>query len=225
MLSIRSIEQKEKTIAAGLRKKLTLLALELGVEENWSLDSVPVVHVVWRRLKIPDKLPGVGIQGHDGASEEIVAGAPLACEHGIGIARAPIQQVELRVIRSGHPRHAASVEDGVGVVGPRFRARLAGVRIGVPAPLDRSGLRIQGLKETPNIRNIPGHADDHVIAYNQRRHCREVTELWIGELDDPANAAILGIETDQMRVGRSKVEPILVHAQSAIADVVAFGST
>src|SRR5205823_13633639 len=54
---------------------------------------------------------------------------------------------------------------------------------------------------------------------------REVTELWVGELDDPANTPILGIETDQMRVGRSKVEPILVHAQSAIADVVAFGNT
>src|SRR5207248_10606103 len=103
MLCMRSNEQKEKTIAAGLRKKLTLLALELGVEENWSLDSVPVVHVVWRRLKIPDKLPGVGIQGHDGASEEIVAGAPFACEHGIGVARAPIPQVQPGDIRSGHP--------------------------------------------------------------------------------------------------------------------------
>src|SRR6266700_3250651 len=138
----------------------------------------------------------------------------------------PIRTPANRALKRGPTTPTpSSVEDGVGVVGPRFRARLAGVRIGVPAPLDRSGLRIQGLKETPNIRNIAGHADDHVIAYNQRRHCREVTELWIGELDDPANAAILGIETDQMRVGRSKVEPILVHAQSAIADVVAFGST
>src|SRR5207302_10364620 len=56
-------------------------------------------------------------------------------------------------------------------------------------------------------------------------HRREVAEFWIGELDDPADAAILCLETDQVGVGGSKVEPILVHTQTAIANMVAFGRT
>ena len=64
-----------------------------------------------------------------------------------------------------------------------------------------------------------------MIAYNERRHRRKVAEFQIGELNVPANRAILRIEADQVCVRRSKVQPILVHAQSAIANVVAFGNT
>src|SRR5437762_9158704 len=84
------------------------------------------MHVVWRRLEIPYELPRVRIQRHDGTGVKIVAGPLLAREHRIGIARAPIEQVELGVIRAGHPRHAATVQHSVGVLGPRFRTRLAG---------------------------------------------------------------------------------------------------
>ena len=93
MLAIGPIEQKEKTITAGLREKLALLALELRVEQDGRLDGVPVVNVVWRRLKIPSQLPGVRIQSHDGTGLEIVPGAALACEHRVGIASAPIEQI------------------------------------------------------------------------------------------------------------------------------------
>ena len=36
---------------------------------------------------------------------------------------------------------------------------MAGVRIGVPAPLDRSGLRIQGLKEAANVGDVAAVSD------------------------------------------------------------------
>ena len=170
MLSIRSIEHEEKTITAGLREKFTRLAIEFAVEQNGCLDGVPVMHVVWRRLEIPYELPRVRIQRHDGTGVKIVAGPLLAREHRIGIARAPIEQVELGVIGAGHPRHAATVQHSVGVLGPRFRTRLAGVRLGVPAPLDGSRFRIQGFEESPNIRNVPGHSYDHVITDDQWRH-------------------------------------------------------
>src|SRR5260370_29660591 len=136
-----------------------------------------------------------------------------------------IDKIEARVKCAGHPSLAPAVEDGVGVFGPRFRARLAGVRLGVPAPVEHSSLWIERLKETPNVRNVPGDTDNHVIANNKRGHRREVAEFWIGELDDPADAAILCVETDQVGVGRSKVEPILVRTQAAIANVVPFGRT
>ena len=177
MLAIGPIEQKEKTITAGLREKLALLALELRVEQDGRFDGVPVVNVVWRRLKIPSQLPSVRIQGHYGTSVEIVAGAPLAYEHRIRIARAPIEQIQLTIVRAGHPRHATTVEESVGVFGPCFRTRLARVWLGVPAPLNGSGFRIPRLEETSNIRNIPRDAHNHVIAYNERRHRRKVAEF------------------------------------------------
>src|SRR5436309_14934559 len=119
MLAICAIKQKEKTITAGLREKLALLALELRVEQDGRLDGVPVVNVVWRRLKIPSQLPSVRIQSRDGTSVEIVAGAPLAYEHRIRIARAAIEQIQLRIVRAGHPRHTATVEARISGFGQR----------------------------------------------------------------------------------------------------------
>src|SRR5437667_8237499 len=139
MLAIGPIEQKEKTITAGLREKLALLALELRVEQDGRLDGVPVVNVVWRRLKIPSQLPGVRIQSHYGTSVEIVAGAPLAYEHRIRIARAPIEQIQLRIVRAGHPRHTATVEESVGLFGPCFGTRWSRFWLGVPAPSKAAG--------------------------------------------------------------------------------------
>ncbi len=116
------------------------------------------------------------------------------------------------------------MEKGVSVFGPRFGARLAGIWLGVPAPLDCSGVGIQRLEQTTDVRGVPGESDDHVVTNHKRRHRREVAKLGISQFDDPANGAILGIQTDQVRIGGSEVEPILVHGQAAMADVVAFGS-
>src|SRR5277367_8082 len=55
MLSRRPVQYKEKSIAARLREQLTRFAFEFSVEQNRCLDGIPVVHVVWRRLKIPSE--------------------------------------------------------------------------------------------------------------------------------------------------------------------------
>src|SRR5947208_15350803 len=94
MLASGAVEDKEKRIAAGLSEKLAWLALELGVEQNGSFDGVPVVHVVRRGLKGPDELSGVRIEGDDGAGVEIVAGPLVANENRIGIAGAPIEEIQ-----------------------------------------------------------------------------------------------------------------------------------
>lgn len=39
------------------------------------------------------------------------------------------------------------------------------------------------------------------------------------------NGTILGVEANQVRVGGREVEPILVHSDTAIANMVAFGMT
>jgi hypothetical protein len=115
------------------------------------------------------------------------------------------------------------VEESVGVFGPGFGAGQARVWFCVPAPLDFSRFRIERLEEAANVGDVAGDSDDHVIANDERSHGRKVAELRVGKLDDPTNGAILGVETDDVRVGGGEIEPVLVHAQAAIADVVAFG--
>ena len=90
------------------------------------------------------------------------------------------------------------MEEGVGISGPRFRTWLARIRLSVPAPLDLSGLRIERFEETSNIRDVAGDSDDHMIADDERGHGRKVAEFGIGKLDDPANGAILGVETNHV---------------------------
>ena len=58
---------KEEAVAAGLREQLAGLALEIGIESDGCLHSVPVMDIVRRGLEIPDKLPGVGIERNNGA--------------------------------------------------------------------------------------------------------------------------------------------------------------
>jgi len=87
MLSIRSIQQKEKTIAAGLREKLALLALELRVEQD-RVSTHPSRARRAVRAENTKRASRIGIEGHDGTGVEIVAGALFACEHGVGIASA-----------------------------------------------------------------------------------------------------------------------------------------
>src|SRR6266478_7752098 len=46
ILSVRSIQQEIKPVAAGLRQQLAFLALEFGVKQNRRLDRVPVMYVM-----------------------------------------------------------------------------------------------------------------------------------------------------------------------------------
>src|SRR5260370_31506419 len=185
MLSIGAIQEKEKPIAAGLREKLARLTLELGVKQYRRLDRIPVMDIVGRGLKIPGELPRVRVQSHYRTDIEIVTRPPLADHHRIGIAGTPINQIKLRVVGAGHPRHASTVEKGVRVFGPRFGARLTRIWLGVPTPLDDSGLCIQRLKETTNVCGVPGDSGDHAIADHKGRHGREIPTLGIGPRDVP----------------------------------------
>src|SRR5215813_3454332 len=103
MLAGLAVEKKEVAVAAGLCDQLPLLSPELAVKQDWRLHRVPVVNIVRRRLKIPDKLPRVSVQRHNRAGIKVVTFAPLSREHWIRIPRAPINQVEIRIVSSGHP--------------------------------------------------------------------------------------------------------------------------
>src|ERR1700733_4923528 len=59
-----------------------------------------------------------------------------------------------------------------------------------------------------------------MVAYHQRSHRGPVTLLDVRNDLVPAYSSILGIERDQVRVGRSEVEPAFEHGHTAMADVI-----
>src|SRR4029077_11061653 len=132
MLAVGAIKEEIKTVAAGLREEFARFAFEFGVEENGSLHGVPIVNVVWRRLKMPDEFAGVWIERDDGAGVKIVAGTAFARENGIGISGAPVEKIQIGIVGASHPSHAAAVGDGVGIFGPSFGAGFAGLGFGEP---------------------------------------------------------------------------------------------
>ena len=97
---------------------------------------------------IPDELAGIGIEGDDGGGVEIAAGPALSGEDGVGVAGAPVEEIEFGVVSAGHPRHAAAVLHGCRVgpaIGVGLRSLARGV--GVPVPLNVAGFGIAGLEE------------------------------------------------------------------------------
>ncbi len=78
VLSVRSIQQEVKPVTAGLREQFPFLALEFGVEQDWRLHRIPVVHVMRRGLEMPRQLPGVRVQRHYRARIKVIARAPFA---------------------------------------------------------------------------------------------------------------------------------------------------
>src|SRR5205085_4864327 len=124
---------------------------------------------------------------------------------------APVKKIQPGIVGSGHPSHATAMKDGIALFRPSFRSWLTRVRLRVPAPLERSGFRIERIEEAANVSDVARDTGDNVIANHERSHRREVSELRIGELYIPTHCSILGVQTDHVRVGSGEVKPILVH--------------
>ena len=164
-----------------------------------------------RDLESPGQFPGVGIEGHDRAGIEIIAGPGLAGQHRRRIAGPPVNQVQVGIVGSGHPRHAA-----------RGRVRSAQGRRTVPLPLRLAGLGIDGPQVARQVVEISGDANDHVIANHQGRHGGPVSLFDIGNLNIPAHFAVFRVQRNQVRIGRDEEQPVLVHGNAAMPDVEPF---
>ncbi len=83
----------------------------------------------------------------------------------LGVADAPVHEIELRIVRAGSPRRSAAVLPRVAVLRPRLRSRLArrGNRVAPPQLL--SGLRIPSDRETR-------------ASSTRRRPCRRSRRRW-----------------------------------------------
>ena len=220
MLAVRAIEEHVVAVAVRLRHELPRAPIDDAVDEHRRLRRVPVVRVVRRHLVAPRHLPGVRVERHDRAGPQVVACAALAGEHRIRIAGADVVEVQLRIVGARQPRHAATMRHRV-LVGPRLRARLAFARRRVPPPHHLAAFGIARFEIAGNVERIAAHADDHLLADDDRCVGREVLALHAGDFLMPPLLPRPCVERDEIVVRRQEIEPFLVNPDAAVADVIA----
>ena len=77
------------------------------------MDRIPIVCVVGRELVVPTKLSRIGIDGNDRSGVQIVPLTHIAEQIRTGIPGSPVEQVELRIVRSREPGRAAAMLPGI----------------------------------------------------------------------------------------------------------------
>ena len=220
VLAVGAIEQEEMSVATRLRDELARTSVDDAVDQHGRLRGVPLVCVVRRHLIGPHHLAGVGVQRHDRAGPQIVARPALTRQHRLRIAGPDVIEVQLGIVRAGQPRHAAAARHLV-LAGPRFGAGLTRTRRRVPAPHHLSALGIARLEIARDVERVAADADDHVTSDHDRRVRGKILALHARDLVVPALFSSRGLERDEVVVGREEVQPVAVHADAAVADVVA----
>src|SRR5439155_12311474 len=104
--------------------------------------AVDVIDVVRRVLEIAVNLAGLRTNGENARRVEAVERFSRTWIVRLGVANAPVDEIELRVVRARSPGWPAAVLPRVGILRPRFRTRLAWRRNRVPRPQFFPCLRI-----------------------------------------------------------------------------------
>ena len=114
--AVGAVEHVEEAVAVGVHQDLGGLALDVDVGEHHLGDRVIVERIVRRELVVPFDLAGLRLQREHRAGVEIVARADRRIERP-GIADAPIDRVQLRIIGAGDPGRSAAELPGVALPG------------------------------------------------------------------------------------------------------------
>src|SRR5215813_5724025 len=127
-----TVEDIMESVAAGHDHQLTRPPANRRIEQDRNLRGVPIMRVVRSKLEMPFQLSGVHIQGEQRAGIQIITGANVAVVIRSGIARAPVDQVQFRIIGTGDPGRGSAVLPRI--ASPGLRARFARRRNRPEAP-------------------------------------------------------------------------------------------
>ena len=166
---------------------------------------------------MPAQLSRVGVERDDRRGVQVVAFALEAVVVGAGVARAPEREIEIRIVRAGHPDRSAAVLPRL-LIGAAPRAEAAVGRTGgrVEAPDLFARLHVVRVDEAADAVLRAGDADDHLVFHHERRRCPAVALLEVDHRRVPLDRAGLAAEGDNVRVERRLEEPIAEHAEAAI---------
>ena len=152
--AIRAVQHVHEAVLVGLDHDLAQLAINLEIGEDVLVGAIHVVHVVGRVLEITSDFTCLRPnREHAGRVQAVESPARPGIVR-LGIARTPVDEVELRIVGTRAPRRPPTVHPGVAVPGPRLRTGLARRRDGVSAPQFLPGVGIPTVEE-PARRGLP----------------------------------------------------------------------
>ena len=213
-LARRPVEGVVEAVAVGPEHRLAGLAVHLDVGEDGNLDGVPVVDVVGGELEVPRHLAGVAVEGEHRVGVEVVAQPHLAAVVGAGVAGAPVDEVQLGVVRAGdpgrrpaRPPRVAQPRAVVGVVGPGN---------GVGAPLALAALGVVGVEEAADAELAAGDARHHPVLHDERRRRLAVAAPVVGHLGVPDEVAAARVDGHEVGVEGAHVEGVAEDGDAAV---------
>src|SRR5204862_1767472 len=109
-----------------------------------------------------------------------IAGADVAVVIGTGIPGTPVDQVQLRIVRSRHPCGASAML--LEIAAPCFGTGLAASGDGPESPNSLAGLCVVSVKESANASLGAGNSDDDFVLDGQRRGGGGVIQPGIGDV-------------------------------------------
>ena len=191
------------------------------VHEQHRLHGVPVVRVVRRELVVPLQLARLRAQRDDARCVEVVTEALFAREVRTRIADRPVDEIELRIVRAGHPGGAAAVLERL--ADPGLRSFLAALRNRVPAPHALAGRRAIGIEKAARAFFAAGDARPRA---DRRRASGGEVELYDSTMRShfrvPQLLAREPVECQEMRVVGHHERPVAADRDAAIGADAAF---
>src|SRR5262249_28168272 len=118
---------------------------------------------------MPFQLAGIGIEGNNGTSIEVVALALIAVAIRAWISDAPVCQVAVRIVGTCHPDRSSAVLPGIAVCRPSLMAGFARSGNGVKAPGFFPGLCIVCRDEAADAILATGGSNDNLVLHDQGR--------------------------------------------------------
>ena len=172
------------------------------------------MHVVRRELEVPPHLARVAVQREHRVGVQVVAQPHLAAVVGAGVAGAPVDEVELGIVRAGDPGRrpagaprVAQPRLVVGMIGPRNRVR---------PPRAFAGLRVVRVEEPADAELPARDARHHPVLDDERRRGLAVAAPVIRHLRVPHQVARARVDGDQVRVERAHVERLAQDGDAAV---------
>ena len=222
--AVGAIQHVEEPVLVRLDHHLAQPAVDLQIREQQFVRAVHVVDVVRRELVVAGNLAGLRTDREHARREEAVELAARMRIVRLRVARAPVDEIELRIVGARSPRRPAPVLPRVAVLGPRLRTRFArrGNRIALPQL--PAGLRVPTSEESARGALAAGHSGNHDAVGDNRRTRRVVAVLLVRELLVPDLHARLHVERDEMVVVGDAIELAVVDRRGAAVDETADGS-
>ena len=215
--AIGAVEHIHEAIFVGLDHHFAELSVDPKIRKQLLVVAVNVINIVGRVLKITSHLACFRPNREHAGSEEAVHSLARARIIGFRVAGAPVNEIEVGIIRTGAPRRASAVFPGIAIFRPRFGTGFAGRRDGVSAPQFLSCIWIPAIEESAGGGFSAGLSGDQDAVGNDRPTGGVVALFPVGEALVPEFFAGLHVESEEVIIdGHAKDFAVINRGRAAI---------